>query len=72
MMHQCPIDEQEKNEMLSRLSADLKNVLDCRWRLQWRDGEDEYRLATDAVLKELINIIAQEYVELYEIAPIDH
>ena len=71
-MNHCPVDEKEKDGMLSSLSADLKNALECRWRLQWREDEVEYWSATDAAVKKLIYIIAKEYVELYETAPIDH
>lgn len=68
----CPITEEDKHRELCELMTDMQAILKLQSSLQFTESRAEYVAALNEYIKEALLVVAREYVELYDLAPIDH
>ena len=72
MLIPCPITEEDKKHELCTLMEDMQAILRLRSGLKYTGSRDEYIATINKYIGAALLVVAREYVELYDLAPIDH
>lgn len=69
---ECPITEADKYRVLGDLMTDMKAFLDLRTSLKLTGERADYVAALNEYIKASLFVVAREFVNIYDLAPIEH
>ncbi len=72
MLIQNAITEDDKHRILNDLMTDMNSFLKLRFEMKLTGERADYLIAVDEYIKAALFIISREFVEHYDLAPIDH